>query len=78
MGEQDRESALFAECKWKNEKVDFDILETLMNRSKLFHYKRVYYYLFSKSGFTKRCIERAKDIGTVILVSYEDIINTMS
>ena len=78
MGEQDRESALFAECKWKNEKVDFDILETLMNHSKLFHYKRVYYYLFSKSGFTKRCIEKAKDIGTVILVSYEDIIDTMS
>ena len=38
MGEQDSESALFAECKWRNEKVDLDILETLIGRSKLFRY----------------------------------------
>ena len=53
MGEQDSESALFAECKWRNEKVDLDILETLIGRSKLFSYTKVHYYLFSKSGFTK-------------------------
>ncbi len=77
MGEQDRESALFAECKWRNEKVDMDILETLIGRSKLFHYKNVHYYLFSKSGFTKGCIERAKEVGNVTLVSYKDIVGSM-
>ncbi len=33
--------------------------------------------LFSKSGFTKGCIEKAKQMGNVTLVSYEDIVNTM-
>ena len=63
MGEQDRECALFAECKWRNEKADLDILETLIERSKLFAYKKVYYYLFSKSGFTEKCIGKAKKMG---------------
>ena len=75
MGEQDRESALFGECKWRNEKVDLDILETLIERSKLFSYKKVHYYLFSKSGFTEGCIGKAKELGSVSLVSYRDIID---
>lgn len=77
MGEQDSESALFAECKWRNEKVDSDVLEILIRRSKLFRYTKVHYYLFSKSGFSKGCIERAKEMGNVTLVSYADIIKSM-
>lgn len=77
MGEQDSESALFAECKWRNEKVDLDILETLMKRSKLFRYMKVHYYLFSKSGFTKGCIEKAQGMENVTLVSYADILSFM-
>ena len=77
MGEQDRESALFAECKWRNEKVDLDILETLIGRSKLFRYTKVHYYLFSKSGFTKGCKDKAEEMGNVTLVSYADIINAL-
>lgn len=78
MGEQDSESALFAECKWRNEKVDLDILETLIGRSSLFHYTKVHYYLFSKSGFTKGCMEKAKEMGNVTLVSYADILKVMA
>ena len=77
MGEQDSESALFAECKWRNEKVDLDILETLIGRSKLFHYTKVHYYLFSKSGFTKGCMEKAAEMGNVTLVSYADILDSL-
>ena len=77
MGEQDSESALFAECKWRNEKVDLDILETLIERSRLFRYTKVHYYLFSKSGFTKGCVEKAEDMGNVTLVSYVDIVDSM-
>ena len=36
MGEQDKNTALFGECKWTNEKVDLGVLETLVQRSKLF------------------------------------------
>lgn len=74
MGEQDRDTALFAECKWTNEKVDLAILETLIERSKLFSYKKMYYYLFSKTGFTKGCAEKAEELGNVVLVTYKDII----
>ena len=53
MGEQDKETALFGECKWRNEKVDLGVLETLMKRGRLFSYKNVHYFLFSKAGFTQ-------------------------
>ena len=75
MGEQDKNTALFCECKWTNEKVDLGILETLIKRSKLFTYTDVHYYLFAKSGFTKGCIDKAKDMVNVKLVSYKDILS---
>ena len=77
MGEQDSNSAIFAECKWRNENVDLDVLETLIGRSRLFHYTNVHYYLFSKTGFTKGCMEKAKEMGNVTLVGYEDIVGAM-
>lgn len=74
MGEQDKNTALFAECKWTNEKVDLGVLETLVKRSELFNYKTKRYYLFSKSGFTKGCIDKANEIGNVTLVEFGDMI----
>lgn len=75
IGEADKDTALFAECKWTKEKIDVTILELLVERSKLFQYKNVHYYLFSKSGFTQGCKERALEIGNVILVEYADMIS---
>lgn len=75
IAEQDKNTALFGECKWTNEKVDLGVLETLVKRSELFLYKEVYYYLFAKSGFTKGCIERANEMGNVTLVGYKDIVS---
>lgn len=75
MGEADKDTALFAECKWTNEKIDVGILDLLVERSKLFGYKKAHYYLFSKSGFTKGCIDKASELGNVTLVKYSDIIN---
>ena len=74
MGEQDKNTALFAECKWTNEKVDLGVLETLVKRSNLFKYKNTHYYVFSKSGFTKGCIDKADEIGNVTLVVFADIV----
>ena len=53
VGEQDKSTALFAECKWTAEKVDIAVLRTLMERSELFPYEKKHYFVFSKSGFTK-------------------------
>lgn len=70
----DKDSALFGECKWTNEKVDLGILEKLVERSTLFHYKKMHFYLFAKNGFTKGCIDRANEMGNVTLVTYEDML----
>jgi len=70
----DKDSAIFCECKWTNGNIDLSVLETLVKRSNLFPYSRKYYYLFAKTGFTSGCAERAKELGNVILVTYEDIV----
>lgn len=70
----DKDTALFAECKWTNEKVDLQVLETLVERSTLFNYKKTHFYLFAKTGFTKGCIEKANEMGNVTLVTYDDIL----
>lgn len=70
----DKNAALFGECKWTNEKVDFGVLETLAARSTLFPYKKTYFYLFAKTGFTKGCIDKAAAMGNVTLVPYEDML----
>lgn len=75
MGEQDKNTALFAECKWTNEKVDIGILEKLIERSNLFHYKNKYFYLFAKTGFTKGCINKAEEMGNVKLVVYDEMLD---
>lgn len=77
MGEQDKNTALFGECKWTNEKVNLGVLETLVQRSKLFPYQRVHLYLFSKTGFTKGCMDKAEELGNVTLVTYQDILHAM-
>lgn len=74
MGEQDKNTAVFGECKWTNEKVDLGVLETLMERSNIFSYKTKYFYLFSKSGFTKGCTDKAKELGNVFLINYDGMI----
>lgn len=73
MGIADKDTALFGECKWTNEKMDLPILEKLVERSNLFYYSNKYFFLFSKSGFTKGCIERADRMGNVRLVAYSDM-----
>lgn len=77
MGEQDKNTALFGECKWTNERVDTGVLETLAKRGQLFHYGKIYLVLFAKRGFTKGCVDMANRMGDVMLVSYDDLVNSM-
>lgn len=57
-----------------NEKVDIGVLETLAERSNLFSYKEKHFYLFTKIGSTKSCIDKAAEIGNVTLVAYGEMI----
>ena len=75
LAEQDKTTALFGECKWTNEKIGLSVLETLVKRSGLFPYQKKHFYLFAKSGFTKGCVDRAKEMGNVALVSYREIVS---
>lgn len=74
MGTADKNTALFGECKWTNEKADLGILETLIEKSGLFGCRNKHYYLFAKAGFTKGCVDRANEMGNVTLVSYEEML----
>ena len=78
MGEQDKDMALFGECKWTNEKVDAGVLETLIRRSKIFRYSEVYLYLFAKNGFTKGCVDAADRMGNVTLVQYKELLEKIT
>lgn len=73
MGTADYKSALFCECKWTNEKVDTAVLDMLAERSTLFSYTNVYLYLFAKTGFTKGCIDKAKELGNVELITFDEM-----
>ncbi len=64
---------IFAECKWKNELTDKDVLEKLMSRSDLVKCNNKYLYLFSKSGFTDKCSALADSLRNVTLVRFEDM-----
>ena len=75
IGEQDKGTALFGECKWTNEKVDLSVLEKLVERSNLLSYKTKHFFLFAKSGFSKGCTDRAKELKNVSLVTYGDIVS---
>ena len=74
IGTADDKTALFCECKWTNENVDTAVFDTLVERSKLFSFSNVYLYIFAKTGFTKGCIDKAKDFGNVKLVTFDEMI----
>lgn len=65
---------IVGECKWRNEAVDADVLDTLLRRGALLgeHIER--YYLFSKEGFTDNCRQRAAAIGDVELVTLKEML----
>lgn len=60
---------IIGECKWRNEPVDVDVLETLERRGALLGRPIQRYYLFSKGGFTERCRERASGKDNIELVN---------
>lgn len=74
IGTADDKTALFCECKWTNEKVDTAVLDTLVERSKLFNFTNIYLYLFAKTGFTNGSINKAKELGNIKLVNFEEMI----
>ncbi len=72
----DRENnLLIGECKWKTAPVGLDVLNKMvdLNLRILTDAENVWYYLFSKSGFTKELVDYSKSVSNVKLVSMEQM-----
>ena len=64
--------AIFAECKWTNEKMPESVVDELMEKAKMFkNYNEKYFYLFSKSGFTPACQKRTGE--QIRLIGFKDM-----
>jgi AAA+ ATPase superfamily predicted ATPase len=68
-----KDEAIFVECKWTNEYVGAEIIDTLIERSEIFSYSKPHYYLFAKTGFTDGAKARADAAGNISLVCCEEI-----
>jgi len=68
----DKDSAIFAECKWTIDRIGADVIDKLIERSELFSYREKHYYLFAKTGFTDDVMARADSAENITLVSYKD------
>ena len=69
-----RDSALFGECKWTNAPLDIDVLDDLVAQSELFPYANKWFWLFAKSGFTKRLASEAKKHENIRLLHFADML----
>lgn len=72
----DKNDFLICECKWKNELLDYSVLDDLKKKADVFSTNRenTYYVLFSKSGFTQAIINEASRDENIILVNLNDIV----
>jgi hypothetical protein len=72
---QDGKDYLFGECKWRNEKIDYSVLEQLRLKADIFNSKRdnTYFALFSKRGFSDAVLSEAAKNENILLYSLGDL-----
>ena len=66
---------IFGECKWTNAPVGVDVLSRLIQKSSnvIQGDTKKYFFLFSKSGFTKKLIEESEANDRIRLIWLEDL-----
>lgn len=75
----DGKEFIFCECKWRNERLDLGVLDTLRDKAAVYLRQcapsdgKKFYMLFSKGGFTKAVVEEAKKNGDIFLVGLEEL-----
>lgn len=62
-----KDSAIFGECKWRNEPLNMAVVNSLIEKSSILDYKNKYYALFSKSGFSEDAIRFARESDNLFL-----------
>jgi hypothetical protein len=67
-----RSQAIFGECKFRNERLGKEVLESLREKSRLLKgFDETFYILFSKSGFTAYVKEQSQE--GLVLVTLEEM-----
>lgn len=66
---------LFCECKWRNQPLDYTVLEKLRHRADLVTRQRekTWFALFSKTGFTDAVLREAEKDESVLLFDLKDM-----
>ncbi|MCL2031770.1 MAG: ATP-binding protein [Methanomassiliicoccaceae archaeon] len=64
---------IVGECKWKSKETGVDVYRDLRNKAAMFADKDIYYFIFSKSGFTKELMDEAKADGRLTLAGLDDL-----
>ncbi len=71
-----RKEILFAECKWTNKKVGIKIVNQLIDKAKEVRWHNLdrveYFILFSRSGFTKNCIDYCRN-NNILFYDLDDL-----
>jgi hypothetical protein len=72
---KDGNDYMMCECKWRNEVLDLSVLNELRRKTEVFSKNRnnTWYYLFSKSGFTKAVLEEAEKDEKIVLVDLKEL-----
>lgn len=74
--DKNEEKIIICECKFRNDQFDKEEFESMISRSSIFQKAKntgkIYFYAFSKSGFTKWVCEHAAE-NNVTLVSIDDM-----
>ncbi|MCL2786304.1 MAG: ATP-binding protein [Methanomassiliicoccaceae archaeon] len=66
---------ILGECKWKNKETGSDVYKDLKEKAAMFAENDIYYYIFSKSGFTSGLKEEAERNNRLTLVTPKDLLN---
>jgi hypothetical protein len=67
--------AIIGECKWQDKKIGAETFVKLKEKAAFFADKEIFYYIFSKSGFTDELKNEAKTDGKLTLIRLEDLFN---
>lgn len=65
--------AIFGECKWKNEPIDMEVVNSLIEKSSILNYTNKYYFFFSKSSFSSAVTEYSKHNDNIFLYCVDDM-----
>ena len=63
-------TTLFSEVKWTNKKLDINVVNDLIEKSKLIKADKPYYIFFSKNGFTDAVYELTHQSTNIKLISF--------